>query len=331
MKRKTHIEKIKSCIKSHRICRFLLYIPLELFYLALKLRVRLTSDRNYISSRYARVFHQKPNFENPATMNEYLAYRKLYDRDPLLPLCSDKYRVRHYVAQKIGEEYLVPLLLATDDPDKIDFTKLPDRFVIKVNHGSGQNIIVTDKNRIDTDKNRIDTEETRVLLHYWMKRSHYYNNREWQYKEIKPMVIIEEMLLDSDGQVPKDYKFHLFGGKVEMINIDTDRFGTHRRIFYSPKWEKLDFLWVPAVADNQPKYTEADPQPKPENLDEMIRLAEKLAEDFLYVRADFYNLRGKIYFGELTFTHENGLAKFFPQKYDAVYGEKIRKLREGRK
>ncbi len=324
MKPKTHIEKIKSCIKSRKICRFSLYIPLELFYLALKLRVRLTPDRSYISKRYARVFRHKPDFENPATMNEYLAYRKLYDRDPLLPLCSDKYRVRRYVADKIGEEHLVPLLMATDDPDTIDFSKLPDRFVIKVNHGSGQNIIVT-------DKTKIDTEETRVLLHYWMKRSHYYNNREWQYKEIKPMVIIEEMLLDSDGHVPKDYKFHVFGGKVEMINIDTDRFEKHRRIFYSPKWEKLDFLWVPDVGNNQPKYEESDPQPKPENLDEMIRLAEKLAEDFLYVRVDFYNLRGKIYFGELTFTHENGLAKFFPEKYDAIYGEKIRRLREGRK
>ncbi len=316
MKVHTDLEKVKYCIRRSKVCRFLFYFPLELYYLLLRLRIRFTSDKTHVLKRYRKVFHKDPNLDNPVTMNEYLTWRKLFDRDPLLPRCSDKYRVREYVAEKIGDQYLVPLLAATDSVDKIDFDKLPDRFVIKVNHGSGQNIIVK-------DKQHEDLEAIKVRLHYWMKRSHYYNNREWQYKEIEPMIVVEELLLDENGNVPKDYKFHVFAGKVEMIQVDTNRFETHKRIFYSPNWEELPFNWVPVDEHDRPKYPKADPQPKPDVLETMIQLAEKLAEDFPYVRVDFYYTGGKIYFGELTFTHENGLAKFFPDHYDIFYGQKI--------
>lgn len=319
----TGLEKIKNCIRQSNICRLFLYIPLELYFLLLRLRVYLTSDKAYVIKHYRKVFHKTPNLHPPITMNEYLTWRKLFDRNPLLPYCSDKYRVREYVAQKIGDTYLVPLLAVADNIKKIDFDKLPDRFVIKVNHGSGQNIIVK-------DKHLENLEIVKVRLHYWMKRSHYYNNREWQYKEIKPMIIVEELLLDKNGNVPNDYKFHVFGGKVEMIQVDTDRFEMHKRIFYSPEWEELPFNWVPVDKSDHPKYPKALPQPKPAALKKMIQLAEKLAEDFPYVRVDFYYINEKIYFGELTFTHENGLAKFFPDHYDTFYGKKISLIKKAK-
>ena len=177
MKPHTKLEKVKHCIRRSKVCRLLLYFPLELYYLLLRLRVQFTSDKTHVVKRYQNVFQRKPNLNNPVTMNEYLTWRKLFDRDPLLPRCSNKYRVREYVANKIGKTYLVPLLAAADSVDKIDFDKLPNRFVIKINHGSGQNIIVK-------NKQHEDLEAIKVRLHYWMKRSHYYNNREWQYKAV---------------------------------------------------------------------------------------------------------------------------------------------------
>ena len=321
MKAHIDLEKVKNCIKQSKICRLFLCIPAELYYLVLRLRVLITSDKTYIIKRYRKVFHKDPNLDKPVTMNEYLTWRKLYDRDPLLPRCTNKYLVRAYVKEKIGDQYLVPLLAIAERVDKINFDTLPNRFVIKINHGSGQNIIVKNKTYENLD-------EIKVRLHYWIKRNHYYNNREWQYKEIKPMIVVEKLLLDEQGAIPKDYKLHVFGGKVEMIQIDTDRFEAHKRIFYSPTWEELLFNWVPVDAYNRPKYPKAAPQPKPDALDTMINLAEKLAEDFPYVRVDFYYIGGKIYFGELTFTHENGLAKFFPDEYDTYYGQKVPRLKK---
>jgi len=310
------IESTKKCIKKSKVCRAFMYLPTESFYLYLKLKLLLVSDKKYITDRYKRVFKKVPNLEDPQTMNEYINHRKLYDKNPLLTLCSDKYLVREYVSNKVGEEYLIPLLAASEDVYEIDFHALPNSFVAKVNHGSGQNMIVK-------DKSSINIQEMQVLFHYWMKRSHYYNNREWQYKDIKPMTIVEEILIDESGDVPKDYKFHTLNGKVEMIQVDSERFSDHKRIFYSSTWDKLDFMWVPVDKNGDAKYQQADEQEKPKDLEKMIAIVEKLAEDFKYVRVDLYYSNEKIYFGELTFTHENGLAKFFPEKYDAYFGEKL--------
>jgi len=310
------VETTKKCIKKSKFCRGVLLVPTEMFYLYLKLKIMLTPDKKYVIKRYKAVFKKEPNLKKPETINEFINYRKLYDRDPLMTRCSDKYLVREYVSEKIGEAYLIPLIAASEDVYTLDFESFPKSFVAKVNHGSGQNAIVKDK-----DKEKL--EEMKVLFHYWMKRSHYYNNREWQYKDIKPMVIVEEILFDESGEVPKDYKFHTINGKVEMIQVDSERFSDHKRIFYSPSWEKLDFMWVPVDANGEGKYKQAPDQAKPKHLEEMIKVVEKLAEDFQYVRVDLYYANEKIYFGELTFTHENGLAKFFPEEYDTFYGQKL--------
>jgi hypothetical protein len=310
------IENIKSCLKRSKICRAFAQLPLNIFYSYLKLKTIIISDESYVTKHYENVFGKKPDLKNPKTMNEFIAHRKVYDRNPLFTLCADKFKVREYVKDKIGEEYLIPLITYSDDIKKVDFDALPNSFAAKVNHGSGQNMIILDK-----DKENI--EEMKIHICYWMNRNHYYNTREWQYKNIETLILFEELILDEDGTIPKDYKFHTIGGKVEFIQIDTERFEDHKRIFYSPSWEELDFMWAPATSQNRPKYEKAPPLEKPENLQKMIELVEKLAEDFNYVRVDLYDVNQKLYFGELTFTHEDGLAKFFPEKYDRYFGKML--------
>ncbi len=310
------IKSIKDCVVKSKYCRVFMKGPLWLFYSYLKLRLLIVPDKKHIVKNYVKVFDKEPDLKDPKTINEFINYRKLYDRNPLYTLCSDKYKVREYVKDKIGEQYLIPLLASSKDAYELNFHSLPDKFVAKVNHGSGQNMIVL-------DKSKEDLEAMQVMFCYWMKRNHYYNTREWQYKDIEPVLIVEELLSDESGNVPKDYKFHTINGKVEMIQLDTERFSDHRRIFYSPSWEELDFMWVPVDENGEEKYKKAPTQEKPDNLEKMIEIVEKLAEDFKYVRVDLYNFNSKIYFGELTFTHEDGLAKFFPEKYDAYYGGKL--------
>ncbi len=245
-----------------------------------------------------------------------IQYRKLYDRKDFYTLCSDKYRVREYVKNIIGAKYLIPLLDAYDNVRDIDFNNLANEFVIKVNHGSGQNIIVK-------DKAKLNISQVKNQLNYWMRKNHYYNSREWQYKNIEPKIIFEKLMLDENGKVPYDYKFHCINGKIEFIQIDVDRFGKHKRIYYSPIWEEMPFNWSPILKNGVEKYKKAQTQHKPKLLNEMSEIVEKLAKYFYYIRVDLYIIKDKIYFGELTFSHENGTAKFFPDKWDKFYGEKI--------
>jgi hypothetical protein len=314
-----NLESIKSCLKKSKVCRAFAKFPISLFYIYLKLKTLVISDKSYVISHYKKVFGKTPDLKNPKTINEFIAKRKVYDRDPLLTLCADKFKVREYVKEKIGKEYLIPLITYSDDIYKIDFNSLPNSFAAKVNHGSGQNMIVLDKTKENID-------EMKVHIDYWMKRNHYYNTREWQYKNIKTLILFEELILDKDGSIPKDYKFHMIGGKVEFIQIDTERFNNHKRIFYSASWEELEFMWAPVTPENKPKYKKTRPMQKPKSLQEMIKISEKLSEDFDYVRVDLYAVNEKIYFGELTFTHENGLSKFFPEIYDRYFGKKLMAL-----
>jgi len=314
-----NLESIKSCLKRSKVCRSLAQFPINLFYIYLKLKTVIISDKSYIQRDFKKVFGKNPDLENPKTINEFIAKRKVYDRDPIFTLCADKFKVREYVKEKIGEEYLIPLITYSDDIYKVDFNTLPNSFAAKVNHGSGQNMIVLDKTKENID-------EMKVHIHYWMQRNHYYNTREWQYKNIETLILFEELILDKDGSIPKDYKFHMIDSKVEFIQIDTERFDNHKRIFYSSSWEELDFMWAPVTSDNNPKYKKTRPMDKPKNLQDMIKISEKLSEDFDYVRVDLYDVNQKIYFGELTFTHENGLSKFFPEIYDRYYGERLMAL-----
>ena len=254
------------------------------------------------------------DFKQPKTLNEKLQWSKLYGYQDIFTLISDKYRVRQYVAGKVGEKYLIPLYAVLHSENDFDLDRLPGSFVAKPTHSSGEVLIINDRSALEEQK-------LRPKFRKWLKINHYKRSLEPQYKHIEPGILIEKLLLDKDGKIPIDYKFHCFSGKVEMIQVDIDRFEDHRRNFYSTRWERLPFNWTPADKHKRPIYRGGPDVKPPESLDEMVWLAEKLARDFGYIRVDLYHCQGTIYFGELTLCHGSGFEPFFPDECDFYYGD----------
>lgn len=265
-------------------------------------------DKKYIiEHQFERAVGYKPNIDNPKSFNEKMQWLKLYNEDPLLTKCADKYLVREYVKEKIGEEYLIPLLGVWDSPDEIDFDKLPNQFVLKVNWGSGQNIIVK-------DKSKLDIKEAKAKLKEWLKphSNHYYLGFEWCYKNIQAKIIAEKYIQQLNDDL-YDYKFLSYNGKVKNLFVVSDRYNNKYVDFYDTDWNKLPFE---RLYHNSPNGIA-----KPQNLDKMISLAERLSKDFPFVRVDFYDIEDKIYFGEITFYPGNGLEAFEPVEWDYKLGE----------
>lgn len=251
------------------------------------------------------------NLRNPRTLNEKIVWKKLFDRNPLLIPTSDKYLARTYVTEVLGVEQggviLVPLVAVSDKPDHLPWERLSDGCIIKTNHDSGGNIIV--KKGETPNK-----EEIIKKINSWLKKSYGVFKHEWAYKKIKQRkVIVESLLYGADGDLAQDYKFHVFHGKCRFIHttpkINGVRIG--KRSLFSPDWKQFPVGW---------KHPQGPYVAPPEKLDEMIRLAEKLAEPFDYVRVDLYNPPGHIYFGELTHYHGSGMEYFIPEAFDFEAG-----------
>jgi len=262
-------------------------------------------DEAYIKNKFKKKLGYRLNLDEPHTFNEKIQWLKLYDRTPLHTLCADKYRVREHVSKTIGSEYLIPLLYETDDASTLTKENLPEApFVLKSNHDSGNVIIVNDKDEIDWKY--VQRRFTQVL-----KSNYYYPSREWQYKDIKPRVIVEKMLIDKNNKIPNDYKLHCFNGKLLFTQIDSDRFEDHKRNLYNINWELMPCRLI---------YENDEPIEKPSTMDKMQELAEVIAKDFDYVRVDFYTIEDKIYFGEITFHPESGFGKFSSKGCDEELG-----------
>lgn len=251
----------------------------------------------------------KLNLKNPKTYNEKVVYRQLFERNPLLPVIVDKYAVREYVKNKIGEKYLIPVLQVVDSFDEIDFSQLPDDYIIKVTHGSGRNIIFKDgKNLFGYDQKKLKS-----TVENWLIEKYAFQKLIWFVQPIKRKIMIEKLLVDA-GNIPKDYKFFVFEGKVEFIQVDQDRFlSSHIQNYYDRNWKRIEFTWW---------LPNGELDEKPESLDNMIELAETLASEVTHMRVDLYTLGSDIYFGELTPCHAGGAARFNPIVYDTHYGEK---------
>ncbi len=273
------------------------------------------SDRSFTARRFRKAFGHGLDWGNPRTLNEKLNWMKLNFRDPLQKIAADKYAVRDHVKARIGEKYLIPLIRKYDCAEDIRFAELPAAFVLKVNHGSGQNWIVRDKSKED---------ERKVIRKFreWMATSHYAASREWPYKDMKPAIVAEELLLDENGQIPSDFKFHCFGGKVAVVQVDLDRETAHRRNFYDLDWQLQPFIWTEWEGD-QPSWPNGRAVERPAALAEMVRVAETLAADFPYARIDLFDCRGRVYFGEITFYHGGGVERFDPPEFDRVFGDKL--------
>ena len=273
------------------------------------------SDRSHIARQFQKTFGYALDWEHPRTLNEKMNWMKLHVREPLQRVAADKYAVRAHVAARVGEKYLIPLIRAYERAADIRFAELPAAFVLKANHGSGQNWIVKDKSAED---------ERRVVRKFreWMATSHYGASREWPYRGMKPMIVAEELLVAEGGGIPADYKFHCFGGKVATIQVDLDRETLHRRNFYDPDWKLQPFIWT-EWEGAKPSWPNGRDVPRPAALPEMIRVAEALAADFPYVRIDLFYCGGRVYFGEITFYHGGAFERFAPPEFDRVFGEKL--------
>lgn len=249
----------------------------------------------------------KLHLDNPERYSERIQVRKLnYKENPLYVLCADKYKVRDYVKEKIGEEYLIPLYFAKKTITKEDLEELPNKFVLKTNNASKTNIIVKDKKTEDLDK-IVQT------MNKYVKYKFGYRTFELFYNEIEPYIIAEKYMGTPD-MVPNDYKFFCFkqkDGKTKIIiQMDIGRYtNNHCRAYLTEDWQIEPY-------GNEMNEEDIDLFKKPKNLQKMLDISRKLSEDFDYVRVDLYEVGGKIYFGELTFTDGSGYDLLKPEKYD---------------
>lgn len=268
------------------------------------------SDAVFLKKIYKAKFGKALNLENPKTFNEKLQWLKLYDRNPAYTMMVDKYEVRKYIAEKLGEEYLIPLLGVWDNPDEIDFDALPDQFVLKCNHNSGLGMCIC------TDKSKLNIKKVKKDLRKGLKQDYYITGREWPYKNVKPRIVAEEFISDANGEL-NDYKLMCFNGKVKCSFVCSDRYtgkGLHVT-FFDRDWNLMPFeRSYPSVKDGIPK---------PTQYEKMVELAQVLAKEIPFVRVDFYEVDGKIYFGEMTFYPGGGCEAFQPEKWDEELGNWI--------
>jgi len=249
-----------------------------------------------------------PNIKKPRTFNEKILHRKIFGDQSLYACLADKWAVRSYVEKKVGVGILNKIYFVGNNPQDIPYETLPSQFIIKFTHSAGFNIIVK-------DKEKINIEEIEINCHRELKRRLGKETNEPWYLEIEPQIIIEELLEDSIYEIPLDYKFFVFHGICKAIQVDIGRFGHHKRSMLDPNWKPLPFQLNPdiAVSNIIPK--------KPDLLNEMIRVAEKISEDFDFCRLDLYCPNDAfIRFGEMTFSPAAGTSKFCPKEYDLQFG-----------
>ena len=292
-----------------------------------KMLNRLYSDARFAYHRIAnpevvlkKMFKEKMGYAldlaNPKTFNEKLQWLKLHDHNPLYTTMVDKYAVKKYVAEKIGEQYIIPTLGVWEHFDEIDFSKLPNQFVLKCTHDSGSTVVVP-------DKSTMDMVEAREKLENGLRYNYYYHSYEWPYKSVVPRIIAEKFMFDENNpNVEKaditDYKYMCFNGKVRCTFTCTDRRSDDglKVTFFDNDWNQMPF-------ERHYQAAEVGSIPKPVNFELMKKLAEILAYDIPFVRVDFYEINDKVYFGELTFYPGAGMEEFYPEKYDRVLGDWI--------
>lgn len=268
-------------------------------------------DREYLQRRFQAELGKSLDLDNPQTFNEKLQWLKLYNRKPEYTMMVDKYKVREYIAQELGEEYLIPLLGVWDDPDEIDFDALPNQFVLKCNHNSGTGMCIC------KDKSKLNIEKVKKELRKGLKEDYYLKFREWPYKDVPRKIIAEKYMEDASGEL-RDYKFYCFNGvmKFVMINSDRNTDKPTRADYFDRDFNWLDFTWGYSHAEVHPQ--------KPEQFEKMVAIAEQLSKGLPHIRVDLYDCNGKIYFGELTFFDGSGFDKIEPLEWDYKIGEMLK-------
>lgn len=270
------------------------------------------TDERYLEKIFEARIGKKLNLKNPKTFNEKLQWLKIYDRKPIYTTMVDKFEAKKYVANIIGDEYIIPTLGVWEKFDDIDFDSLPNEFVLKCTHDSGGLVICKDKGKLNLKKAKRKIDKS-------LQRNYYFAGREWPYKNVKPRIIAEKFIEDAETQELRDYKFFAFDGVVKAMFVATERQKENEEV----KFDFFDEDYNHLPMKNGHPNANITPQ-KPKYFDKMKALAEKLSEGIPHVRVDFYEANEKIYFGELTFFHFCGFVPMEPEEWDYKFGSYIK-------
>lgn len=273
--------------------------------------LRFIPDKLMVKVQYRLKLGRKLNLKTPQRFTEKLQWYKLYYHNPVMKDCVNKYTVREYVKKKGLESILVPLYAHYKWFEDVEWDKLPNSFVIKTQHGGGGlNVIVV------PEKSKINRDEVANKLHYSVEKlGDSSGGREWAYGGLETGIVVEELLINRENPEAgvNDYKIFCYNGHAKYIIVDVDRYIGHKRNFYDRDWNNLHVTSDCPASDRDIE--------RPDNLDEMLRVAEKLSEDFPYVRVDLYSVDGKVYFGELTFYPWSGYVQYTPDEADYWFAE----------
>lgn len=269
-------------------------------------------DSLFIPAYYYLSVGERLNVNNPKTFTDKIQWLKMHDHNEKYHSLVDKQSVKKYVAEVIGEQYVIKTLAIWNSIDEIDVSGLPDQFVLKTTNGGGSTGVVICK-----DKKDFDIEAAKQKLRWSANYDIYQNMGEWAYKGVKPRVFAEEYIAPDniDGDIP-DYKWYCFNGVPKFCQVIKDRSGIETIDFFDVSWNHQEFVGLnPLVGPSK------EEPARPEDIDIQIEIAQKLSKDMPFSRIDLYSINKKTYFGEITFYPASGIGSFTPQKYNDVLGE----------
>lgn len=300
------MSKLYTAISLFKRNRFLFLASLlENFYF-------LFPDRLYLQLLFRFRTGYKLNLIDPKTFGEKMQWLKIYNRSSLYTTLVDKYKVKEYVAKKVGPEYVIPTFGLWKNAKEIDFKKLPSKFVLKTTNGGGGDVVVC------KDKENLDVAKAIKRLNNGLKKNIYGKLREWPYKDVCPQIIAENYLEDESGELI-DYKFYCFDGQPRYCQVIQGRFTEESIDFYDMEWTHLPFTGLTPNVQSGLKCIS-----KPRNFDEMISIAKRLSEKMPFMRVDLYNVNGCIFFGEMTFYPASGFGSFRPNEWNLKLGEELK-------
>lgn len=271
----------------------------------------IKNDETYIRTRWRVSMGYKLNLDNPRTFQEKLQWLKLHDHRNEYTQMVDKVEVKRYVADKIGEEYIIPTLGVWNTPNEIDFSSLPEQFVIKCNHNSGKGMYIC------KDKQKMNIPKVKRALAKGLSENYFAKGREWPYKNVKRRIIAEQYLTDGNEELT-DYKFYCFDGEPKYCQVIKDRQTEETIDFFDMDWNHQEFVGLNPVA----RPAAVCPK-RPVKYEEMQYIARQLSEEIPFVRIDLYEVNGSVYFGEITFYPAKGMGVFTPQSWDITLGNWI--------
>lgn len=276
-----------------------------------KRRLYYLTDEKYLEYEYYAKLKKRLNLDNPILFNEKVQWLKIHDRKDIYTIMVDKYEAKKYVANIIGKEYIIPTLGVYNKFDDINFESLPNQFVIKCTHDSGGLVIVR-------DKKKLNVKEVRKKINKSLRRNYYYYGREWPYKNVKPRIIIEKYMEDKSDKAMRDYKFFCFNGKAKIMYLSEglENHSTAGISFYDMDFKLTDC--------KRKDYRQIDYAPKkPKNWEKMKDFSNVLSKNIPHLRVDWYEINGRLYFGELTFSTCSGMLPFEDEKWDKKLGDLI--------